>query len=325
MHHSFSVDEIQKIRTQLKSSKSYPNDFLLKNDENLMQNAGHPDEDGSNDDGDNSSSGVSSDQELIIGPHDNENEKQRTAKNSLDNRKYLHDNQKLSTQEKIMYKEKLMKEVKQNDPPIKNTKEKVSFNNNVMIKSSNNVITTEPVHLNSSSENITSPTNYQPKTCVVSHSGYNSTTYSMVSTPSGTIKVLNPLPPSNTLQRHNSLTRKQAASFMFKRDTKIGQSAAERLGVNISKAPIGKKDNRISQEDSNKGGVLTRSAVSLAQLPPPPEEGGELFAPPLSDFNTPNTINNAEEVPPLAPPPQFSDRVRIVGALPKQSSRLHSQ
>ncbi|XP_075212417.1 SH3 and multiple ankyrin repeat domains protein 3-like isoform X2 [Lycorma delicatula] len=45
--HSFSVDEIQKVRTQLKSSKSYPNDFLPGAE-----------------DGDNSSSGVSSDQEV---------------------------------------------------------------------------------------------------------------------------------------------------------------------------------------------------------------------------------------------------------------------
>ncbi|XP_071442143.1 SH3 and multiple ankyrin repeat domains protein 3 [Hetaerina americana] len=43
--HSFSVEEIQKVRTQLKSSKSYPSDFLLE-------------------DGDNSSSGVSSDQDI---------------------------------------------------------------------------------------------------------------------------------------------------------------------------------------------------------------------------------------------------------------------
>ncbi|XP_065352176.1 SH3 and multiple ankyrin repeat domains protein 3-like isoform X8 [Cloeon dipterum] len=42
--HSFSVEEIQKVKTQLKSSKSYPNDF-------------------SQEDGDNSSSGVSSDQD----------------------------------------------------------------------------------------------------------------------------------------------------------------------------------------------------------------------------------------------------------------------
>uniref|UniRef100_A0A023EY43 Putative pdz domain-containing protein n=1 Tax=Triatoma infestans TaxID=30076 RepID=A0A023EY43_TRIIF len=50
--HSFSVDEIQKVRTQLKSSKSYPNDFLLQATE----------------DGDNSSSGVSSDQEIPGNP-----------------------------------------------------------------------------------------------------------------------------------------------------------------------------------------------------------------------------------------------------------------
>uniref|UniRef100_A0A1B6MGP7 SH3 and multiple ankyrin repeat domains protein 3 n=1 Tax=Graphocephala atropunctata TaxID=36148 RepID=A0A1B6MGP7_9HEMI len=50
--HSFSVDEIQKVRTQLKSSKSYPNDFLMQGGE----------------DGDNSSSGVSSDQEIPVAP-----------------------------------------------------------------------------------------------------------------------------------------------------------------------------------------------------------------------------------------------------------------
>uniref|UniRef100_A0A0A9WCY9 SH3 and multiple ankyrin repeat domains protein 3 n=1 Tax=Lygus hesperus TaxID=30085 RepID=A0A0A9WCY9_LYGHE len=49
--HSFSVDEIQKVRTQLKSSKSYPNDFLPGTE-----------------DGDNSSSGVSSDQEISNNP-----------------------------------------------------------------------------------------------------------------------------------------------------------------------------------------------------------------------------------------------------------------
>jgi len=53
--HSFSVEEIQKVRTQLKSSKSYPNDFLV-----LNPNTGE--------DGDNSSSGVSSDQDVPVGP-----------------------------------------------------------------------------------------------------------------------------------------------------------------------------------------------------------------------------------------------------------------
>lgn len=54
MPHSFSVDEIQKIRTQLKASKSFPNAFQNQN-ESLVEG-----------EGDNSSSGVSSDQEIMM-------------------------------------------------------------------------------------------------------------------------------------------------------------------------------------------------------------------------------------------------------------------
>lgn len=56
--HSFSVEEIQKVRTQLKSSKSHPNEFLLsqQTQHQLVE------------DGDNSSSGVSSDQDVPVGP-----------------------------------------------------------------------------------------------------------------------------------------------------------------------------------------------------------------------------------------------------------------
>lgn len=54
MPHSFSVDEIQKIRTQLKSSKSFPNAF--QNQEGSLHEG----------EGDNSSSGVSSDQEITM-------------------------------------------------------------------------------------------------------------------------------------------------------------------------------------------------------------------------------------------------------------------
>lgn len=56
--HSFSVEEIQKGRLLLKSSKSYPDDFLKKKKE-----GGCP----VDPDGDNSSSGVSSDQEVPMG------------------------------------------------------------------------------------------------------------------------------------------------------------------------------------------------------------------------------------------------------------------
>ncbi|XP_037031721.1 SH3 and multiple ankyrin repeat domains protein 3 isoform X4 [Bradysia coprophila] len=61
--HSFSVDEIQKMRVKLKSSKSYPNE-LLRQDCHIIRPAEH------NEEGDNSSSGVSSDQEVTITTND---------------------------------------------------------------------------------------------------------------------------------------------------------------------------------------------------------------------------------------------------------------
>lgn len=54
--HSFSVEEIQKGRSLLKSSKSYPDELLKKQKESDAV-----------EDGDNSSSGVSSDQEITCG------------------------------------------------------------------------------------------------------------------------------------------------------------------------------------------------------------------------------------------------------------------
>ncbi|XP_023939289.1 SH3 and multiple ankyrin repeat domains protein 3 isoform X2 [Bicyclus anynana] len=183
MQHSFSVDEIQKIRTRLKSSKSCGDELGGVE----------------RDDGDNSSSGVSSDQEA------------------------------------------------QARPP---RRDKVSFCASVTVKSSNDVISTEPVH--SSSESLATP------------------------------------PPP--MQRHNSLTRKRATAALLRGSvgSARGRSAAERLGVDIDKAP----------------GRRGRAAVSLVELPPPPEE--------------PAPLPGAEgSAPVLAPPPQFSDRVRVVAALPK--------
>lgn len=58
MAQSFSVDDIQKMRTKLKSSKSYPNDFLRQQSQNRINE--------NNEEGDNSSSGVSSDQEIQV-------------------------------------------------------------------------------------------------------------------------------------------------------------------------------------------------------------------------------------------------------------------
>ncbi|XP_063380073.1 protein shank isoform X2 [Cydia fagiglandana] len=178
MQHSFSVDEIQKIRTRLKSSKSCGDELSAERD-----------------DGDNSSSGVSSDQEA------------------------------------------------QAKPP---RRDKVSFCSSVQVKSSNDVISTEPVH--SSSESLATPP---------------------------------------AMQRHNSLTRKRATAALLRGTIGRGKSAAERLGVDPEKAP----------------GRRGRAAVSLAALPPPPEE----------------PAGAPDAAPVLAPPPQFSDRVRVVAAVPKRA------
>ncbi|XP_050561190.1 SH3 and multiple ankyrin repeat domains protein 2 isoform X5 [Spodoptera frugiperda] len=185
MQHSFSVDEIQKIRTRLKSSKSCGDELGVERD-----------------DGDNSSSGVSSDQEAQARP-----------------------------------------------PP---RRDKVSFCASVTVKSSNDVISTEPVH--SSSESLA--------------------------------------PPPPPMARHNSLTRKRATAAVLRGagGAARGRSAAERLGVDIDKAP----------------GRRARAAVLLAALPPPPEEA----------------VAAPEHAPVLAPPPQFSDRVRVVAALPKRLAHL---
>ncbi|KAM3968326.1 SH3 and multiple ankyrin repeat domains protein 2 [Aphomia sociella] len=200
MQHSFSVDEIQKIRTRLKSSKSCGDELASG---------------GERDDGDNSSSGVSSDQEA------------------------------------------------QARPP---RRDKVSFCSSVTVKSSNDVISTEPVH--SSSESLAAP------------------------------------PPP--MQRHNSLTRKRATAALLRGSVggvARGRSAAERLGVDIDKAP-GRR----------------RAAALLAELPPPPEEPATAAA--AAAAGGAAAASDAAAPPLLAPPPQFSDRVRVVAALPKQLAHL---
>lgn len=201
--HSFSVDEIQKIRTKLKSSKSYPNDFL-KNQSNPQNH----------EEGDNSSSGVSSDQEVIITTNPIEIIKKSQIKLDL--------------------------------PIIKP------------------ILNPIPIVDDRSDDDDNSPS-----------------------------------PPLKGFQRHNSLTRKQAATIAMNRS------------------------------------LHSRPAVSLAQLPPPMESESETETiVPINNIVTigSNNHHGAADNIVLAPPPQFCDtveinsspRVRIVGAVPK-ANRLHSQ
>ncbi|RZB49894.1 SH3 and multiple ankyrin repeat domains protein 3, partial [Asbolus verrucosus] len=74
MPHSFSVEEIQKGKSLLKSSKSYPEDFLKKQNEVGIAVI---------EDGDNSSSGVSSDQEVPTGGNSECSETVTTHEHSM--------------------------------------------------------------------------------------------------------------------------------------------------------------------------------------------------------------------------------------------------
>lgn len=93
------------------------------------------------------------------------------------------------------------------------------------------------------------------------------------------------------------------------------------------------KSHRLKRNNTS---VMSRHAVSLAQLPPPLEsendEKEDFCLPPPPEFGSGHD-HGPEAV--LAPPPQFSDsrqvtRVRIVGTVPKgpqkmKQGRLHSQ
>jgi hypothetical protein len=101
-------------------------------------------------------------------------------------------------------------------------------------------------------------------------------------------------------------------------------------------------------------GILTRNAVSLAQLPPPieadaEEQSSDMYVPPPPEFNADGTrISNSNMEPDelvFAPPPQFCDgnrtqqqqqqqhqqqyqqhqqqRVKIIGVIPKAVNNIN--
>ncbi|XP_055693308.1 SH3 and multiple ankyrin repeat domains protein 3 isoform X1 [Lutzomyia longipalpis] len=221
MPHSFSVEEIQKMRTKLKSSKSYPHDLLGGQGEKQQQQqqAGMGNRNGNLEEGDNSSSGVSSDQEIALSAP----------------------------------------EVATKAPATK--------------------VTPGPL----------------PKPLVEPDAEVRSDDDA------------SPSPPAKGFQRHNSLTRKQAATIAMNR------------------------------------AIQTKPAVSLTQLPPPIETESDdgdscVVPPPMHLIHHHHHRHHAVARAPipednivLAPPPQFCDSfdgpqqrsVRIVGAVPK--AKMHSQ
>ncbi|XP_050090681.1 SH3 and multiple ankyrin repeat domains protein 1 isoform X2 [Anopheles aquasalis] len=251
MPHSFSVDELQKIRSKLKSSKSYPNDFLRQqaaaNEQQQQQQGGGAGAGGPNEEGDNSSSGVSSDQEVIVTAHDASTIGASVAQ------------------------------------AVKST---IAINQVAM-----GVKPTVP----SGAAALPGAMN-EPKKVTLQLGAIANETKGGESSPErrsdledGDDGTDSPSPPATGFQRHNSLTRKQAAT----------------LAANRAKA--------------NQQNLQQRHAVTLATLPPPIEADSDetdSWAHPLqaSIGGVPMVGHGLAEGPGmvvLAPPPEFSDTTSV--------------
>lgn len=321
--HSFSVDEIQKMRVKLKSSKSYPNDLIRQESEQMNEKNESTDAklnenknvqtiksvhqkdklSAIHDECDNSSSGVSSDQEITS----NNKTIIKTSSNSIIITTKEQTNIKPNAENNNINKNKLQ----QQQHGILKT------NNSSNATANSNVIES----INKKSINLPPLSNTTKKISAAIADDTKNANDDFDEPPS---------PPLKGFQRHNSLTRKQAATIAINR------------------------------------ALYTKSAVSLVQLPPPIEADSdetdqthyhaaeyqknnrniERTRAPICDKN-----RNDEQDIVLAPPPEFSDSVctnstvtkcnnattttgtsnasgrnvsvRIVGAVPK-TSRLQS-
>lgn len=267
MPHSFSVDEIQKMRVKLKSSKSYPNELIRQQSEQQQeqraaaQQANHqgvPQQMAqqkstlqkdkltaalNHEEGDNSSSGVSSDHEInmtqtpasntnrtsssasvktsghSIGPGDNNNTKESTTIHSA--MKTPSNTQ--SQQQSVKIIDTINKK-SINLPPLSNVTKKISSAVNAKV-----VVIEDANCKQTPNDN-----DYYDDDGIMD----------------------SPSPPSKGFQRNNSLTRKQAATIAMNR------------------------------------AIHTRNAVSLAQLPPPIEADSDNEQTASSELPNPKVIAN---------------------------------
>lgn len=321
MSHSFSVDEIQRIRTNLKTSKSYPNELLKPVNQNEIDSTTQKNSDIPRsppnvaehiEEGDNSSSGVSSDQEIplnsgqIATNQDTLKKKPSTLLVGVATPKQP----TLSTTQ-----------TQQQTQSIKSSTVTATKVNTLLVNSKQLAPSLSPAlaskipNLRKHEEPITTVGSTRHCISISSNINNNHNFDTEEEQRSEDDGELSPSPPAIAFQRHNSLTRKQAASIAMAR--------------------------------------ANRAAVSLVQLPPPIEADSDTEMMAASTGSNGATGDEAcTENIVLAPPPQFCDcndikhsknsvgvgaagvvgniqsstgnRVRIVGAVPK-ANRLNSQ
>ncbi|XP_021704758.1 SH3 and multiple ankyrin repeat domains protein 1 isoform X1 [Aedes aegypti] len=248
--HSFSVEEIQKIRTKLKSSKSYPNDFLRQQNQTGNQQPGGGANQANEDNGDNSSSGVSSDQEVTVTCND------KAPAPAIDPKKVG----SLLEQKKMA----------------------------VMITP------TVPAVRSDEDDDDQSPS-----------------------------------PPATGFQRHNSLTRKQAATIAANRAKANQQNIQQRHAVTLATLP---PPIEADSDDAESGALPVdgTDGVGVAMVLPPPAEFSDSVAagsghPPQQQHHHHHHQHQHHSGAGLVSGHNPNcKRVRIVGAVPKVN-RLNSQ
>lgn len=330
--HSFSVDEIQKMRVKLKSSKSYPNE-AGRDPMDQKQSANHLTVQSSkngfagHEEGDNSSSGVSSDQEVTI-THIAQHKTVGILKNA--NEEKSRDAEPPSPLSSVIPMDTPPQSLKVIDalnkksmklPPLSNVTKKILN------------VSNEPVDKSTQNEND-----------FYDDDAMNS-----------------PSPPSKGFQRNNSLTRKQAAAIAMSR------ALNSRPAVSLVQLPPPiEGDSDTEQVTVLPPQLLGRVPGHHSSRSKQPDHGRTMktnfvVPPPLAYDKTMADCSPSQENIVLAPPPQFCDctnanitkimnsnnaaglmaeshgmvgmssndgansgrGVRIVGAVPK-ISRLHS-
>uniref|UniRef100_A0A182XB00 SH3 and multiple ankyrin repeat domains protein n=1 Tax=Anopheles quadriannulatus TaxID=34691 RepID=A0A182XB00_ANOQN len=246
MPQSFSVEEIQKIRTKLKSSKSYPNDFLRQQNSQPSQPGVEHGASGGvlHEEGDNSSSGVSSDQEITITCNDTAKQPKPSFPKQMVGTTVLKTNVTISTLAAAGAGASSLIESKKVTLHLGASADtKLQHNNNL----------TERRNDAADNDDADQDDNDSPS------------------------------PPATGFQRHNSLTRKQAAT----------------IAANRAKA--------------NQQNIQQRHAVTLATLPPPIEaadsDEADSWSHPLQSSGGDGAAQLVEGagMVVLAPPPEFSD------------------
>lgn len=285
--HSFSVDEIQKMRVKLKSSKSFPNDLVHQeqqqhqpnkqlsapNEVNGKMAVGNAEEDN------NSSSGVSSDQELTV-THTSAtfNEHQKSQNDTVSVKSSI---QSQKQPESILKKPISL-------PPLSNVTKQIATAINIQgARQGNGVIDPRDEDFDTQMDS--------------------------------------PSPPSKGFQRHNSLTRKQAATIAMNRAIQTRNAVSMKLPPTIEDESDGEHQSSHHQQQQQQKPHYGRTITTIntacntihsqnqhLTAPQRARNTGSsvvvVVPPPMVyDNKTNGDASPSQEIILLAPPPQFCD------------------